>query len=185
MGKTLEGLSSVIREKDLEIIRFKGRFPPGVKFRIPDENEGPEDCPPGYVIFYSYPFSIGFRFTFSEMVQDLLNALEVSPGQMTPSFWRLFKHLEDKTSEWVEPLSLSEVMSCYTSRMVVPGRVIQRINPGKPKLVLESSFSDKGWEWLYFFVKKSSLGREGIWLREGWNASGIFRSPCEHSDSDA
>ena len=74
----------------------------------------------------------------------MLTAIEVSPGQVTPSFWRLFKHLEDKTSKWVEPLSLAEVMSCYSIRMVVPRRVILRIMPGRPKLVLESSISDKG-----------------------------------------
>ena len=119
------------------------------------------------------------------MVHDLLNALEVRPDQMTLSFRRLFKHLENKTSEWVDPLSLSEVMSCYSARMVVSGRVILRINLGKPKLVLESSTSDKGWKRLYFFVKKSSLGREGIWPREGWNASGIFGFSCEHLDSNA
>ena len=112
MGKALEGLSSVIRDEDIEVIRVKGGFPPGAKFRVPGESEGPEDCPPGFVVFYSYPFSIGFRFPFSEMVRDLLTVLEVSLGHMSPSFWRLFKHLEDKTSEWVEPLSLSEVMSC-------------------------------------------------------------------------
>ena len=93
MGKAVEGLSSVIRDEDLEMIRVKGGFPAGVKFKIPEEGEGPEDCPSGFMVFYSYPFSIGFRFPFSEMVRDLLIAWEVSPGQVTPSFWRLFKHL--------------------------------------------------------------------------------------------
>ena len=162
MGRALEGLSSVIREEDLEVIRVKAGFPAGVKFRIPDEGEGPEDCPLDSVVFYSYPFSIGFKFPFSEMVRDLLIALEVSPGQVTPSFWRLFKHLEEKTSESVEPLSLAEVMSCYSARMVVTGRVILRIMPGRPKLILESSISDKDWKRLLFFVKKASLGREGL-----------------------
>ena len=47
--------------------------------------------------------------------------------------------------------------------------------PWKHKLVLESSASDKGWKRLFLFVKKGSLGREGLWLGEDWSATGIFR----------
>ena len=83
MGMDLEGLSSVIKEEDLEIIRAQAGFLAGAKFRVPDEGECPKDCPSRYVVFYSYPFSIGFRFPFSKMVRDMLIALEFSPGHPT------------------------------------------------------------------------------------------------------
>ena len=84
----------------------------------------------------------------------------LAPG--TPPFLRLFKYLEDRMLGWEDLLLLAEVMSCYTARKVVPRRVILRIMPGRPRLVLESSTSDKGWKQLFFFVKKSSLSKEGL-----------------------
>ena len=112
--------------------------------KIPNEGEGLEGCPLGYVIFNTYPFSIGLTFPFSELTRSLLIALQLSPRQVVPSYWRMFKCLDERTKGWERPLSLAEVMHCYMIRKVAPGRLTLKVKPGQPKLYNESYVNDKG-----------------------------------------
>ena len=177
MGKTaksIDGISSVLTEEDLKILRLQAKFPSFAKLKLPSPGQGVESCPSGYVIFYAYPFLIGLSFPLPDLIKALLIALQISPGQVVPSYWRMFKCLHERTKDWNEPLSLSEIMHCYMIRRVAPGRLNLKVKPGQPKLFTESYVNDKGWKSSFFFVKRSSLGKEGFWLREGWNSEGTY-----------
>ena len=173
MLKPIDGVENVLTEDDLAVLRLQAKFPSSAKLRLPPEGLGVESCPPGYVIFYAYPFLIGLTFPFPEIARSLLIALQISPGQVVPSYWRMFKCLYERTKSWDEPLSIAEVMHCYLVRRVIPGRLNLKRKQGRPSLFSESYVDDKGWKSNFFFVKRSSLGREGSWLREGWNFKGI------------
>ena len=174
MIRSVEGLCSDLTENDLKTLRLQAKFPSFTKLKLPSEGQGLESCPPGYVIFYAYPFTIGLSFPLPELLKSLLIALQISPGQVVPSYWRMFKCLYERTKDWDEPLTLAEIMHCYMIRRVIPGRLNLKVKPGQPKLYTESYVNDKGWKSSFFFVKKSSLGKEGLWLREEWNSEGIY-----------
>ena len=169
----IDGVASILNEDDLRVLRMQAKFPSTAKVVLPPEGLGVESCPPGYVIFYAYPFLIGLTFPFPELVKALLIALQIGPGQVVPSFWRMLKCLYERTRDWDEPLTIAEIMHCYMVRRVVPGRLNLKRKTGLPSLFSESYVDDKGWKSSFFFVKRNSLGREGSWLREGWNFKGI------------
>ena len=61
---------------------------------VPSSDERADWYKQGWVCFYYYSFDIGIPFPYSNLIQDVLVAMRVSPGQLMPFAWMTLACLE-------------------------------------------------------------------------------------------
>lgn len=57
-----KSIASEFTKDDVDNFLEKSWLPISTKTRIPKEDERPDDCPDGWIVFYEYPFKIGCKF---------------------------------------------------------------------------------------------------------------------------
>ena len=171
MVKSNDEVPSNVNFDELPEIVALADFPPSCEVVIPTAGQLPESCPGDCVVFFEYPFTIGFKFPFSPLVRDFLSLVGVAPGQMLPSFWRICWVIGEKTESWEEEFTTADLLSCYDIKRLPGGRMTLRSKPGQ-KLVNDEGVNDRGWKTRFFYVKKDSLGEVENWLISGWNWKG-------------
>ena len=65
----------------MEVIRGRYQFPAEVEFRLPTSGERPSTVRPGVFSLYEEALKGGLRLPLPQVVVDVLNRLEVAPGQ--------------------------------------------------------------------------------------------------------
>lgn len=80
MGRPNDDVRSSVREEELEKIRVLAGLPPTVQLIAPSVEDRPELCPDGQIVMYEYPFLIGYRFPFTDLIKSLLTTYDLSPG---------------------------------------------------------------------------------------------------------
>lgn len=73
---------STMKSEKLEEVKLL--FDGNVDAVIPHSSERADWFRPNWVCFYYYPFDIGMTFPFSKLVSDVLDFLNISPGQLMP-----------------------------------------------------------------------------------------------------
>uniref|UniRef100_A0A2N9I9R1 Uncharacterized protein n=1 Tax=Fagus sylvatica TaxID=28930 RepID=A0A2N9I9R1_FAGSY len=81
-------LSKVIDTDGIDRYRIKYQIPEDVVLRIPESDEVACSSKYGDVAFYEADFNAGIRFPLQPLMRELLDHLNLSPGQLAPNAWR-------------------------------------------------------------------------------------------------
>ena len=106
---------STITAAELEAIRERYQIPAEVELVVPKSTERPSDVRPGEFSLYEEALKGGLRLLLPQIVVDVLNRLEVAPGQLMPNAWKI---LLSCASAWPkategQAMTVDEFFCCY------------------------------------------------------------------------
>uniref|UniRef100_A0A2N9ESR4 Uncharacterized protein n=1 Tax=Fagus sylvatica TaxID=28930 RepID=A0A2N9ESR4_FAGSY len=81
-------LSKVVDVEGLDKLRSRYQIPEDVVLRIPQSDEVACSSRFGDVAFYEADFNAGVRFPMQPLMRELLDRLNLAPGQLAPNAWR-------------------------------------------------------------------------------------------------
>jgi hypothetical protein len=109
-------LSKVVDVEGLDKYRRRYQIPEDVVLRIPESDEVACSSKYGDVAFYEADFNAGVRFPLQPLMRELLDRLNLAPGQLAPNAWRtvvgcmvMWKVLSDGKDD----LTVDELLFCY------------------------------------------------------------------------
>ena len=150
-------LSKVVDSDGLDRYRRKYQIPKDVVLRIPESKEVACSSRYGDVAFYEAHFNAGIRFPMQPMIRELLDRLNLSPGQLAPNAWRMvvgsmvmWKVLSDGKDD----LTIDELLFCYKPCQIPasPGFWSLNIRQRGLKLRVGTPSSNREWKDNYVFV---------------------------------
>ncbi|KAF5933706.1 hypothetical protein HYC85_029877 [Camellia sinensis] len=80
---------STLMATDLEVIRERYQIPAEVELLLPTSRERPSTARPEEFSLYEEALKGGLRLPLPQVVVDVLNRLEVAPGQLMPNAWKI------------------------------------------------------------------------------------------------
>lgn len=106
---------STVTAADLEAIRKKYQVPAEIELLFPMSTERPSDARPWEFALYEEALKGGLRLPLPQVVVDVLNRLEVAPGQLMPNAWKI---LLSCASAWPKAnegaaMTVDEFFACY------------------------------------------------------------------------
>jgi hypothetical protein len=143
--------------EDLDRYRRKYQIPEDVVLRIPESDEVACSSRSGDVAFYEADFNAGVRFPLQPLMRELLDRLNLSPGQLAPNAWRtvvgsmvMWKVL----SGGKDDLTVDELLFCYKPCQIPasPGFWSLNMRQRGLKLVVGTPTSNREWKDDYVFV---------------------------------
>ncbi|XP_021765452.1 uncharacterized protein LOC110729970 [Chenopodium quinoa] len=175
--------SSMEPEMRNDFVKMAG-FPDITFSHIPGPRQTVEDCLEGFVVFFKYPFAeTGIAFPIPPLVRSFLEVLGISLGQLMPSDWRILSLISEKTKDWEDPFTLSDLAIGYEIKMAESG-FVSLCKKGST-LVLNTDVNDSGWKKWFLFVKRVSLGFKGSWFTEGWPTKELDLGFLESSETSS
>uniref|UniRef100_A0A2N9EKL8 Uncharacterized protein n=1 Tax=Fagus sylvatica TaxID=28930 RepID=A0A2N9EKL8_FAGSY len=150
-------LSKVVDSDELDRYRRKYQIPEDVVLRIPESDEVAYSSRYGDVAFYEADFNAGIRFPLQPLMRELLDHLNLSPGQLAPNAWRtvvgsmvMWKVL----SNGKDDLTLDELLFCYKPSQILasPGFWTLNMRQRGLKLIVGNPSSNREWKDNYVFV---------------------------------
>lgn len=156
---------STVSATDLEAMREKYQVPAEIELLLPTSTERPSDARPGKFALYEEALKGGLRLPLPQVVVDVLNRLEVAPGQLMPNAWKI---LLACASAWPKvnegaTMTVDEFFACYKASGQQETWVTLQAAAGKG-LVAGLPSSIKGWRLRWFYVSASGgVGVRTIW----------------------
>jgi hypothetical protein len=150
-------LSKVVDTDGLDGYRRKYQIPEDVVLRIPESDEVACSSRCEDVAFYEADFKAGIRFPLQPLMRELLDRLNLAPGQLAPNAWRtvvgsmvMWKVL----SEGKDDLTLDELLFCYKPCQIPasPGFWSLNMRQRGLKLIVGTPSSNREWKDNYVFV---------------------------------
>ena len=150
-------LSKVVAVEDLDKYRTKYQIPEDVVLRIPESDEVACSSRYGDVAFYDADFNAGVRFPLQPLMRELLDRLNLAPGQLAPNAWRtvvgsmvMWKVL----SGGKDDLTVDELLFCYKPVQIPASKGFWSLNMRQRglKLIVGTPSSNKEWKDDYVFV---------------------------------
>ena len=150
-------LSKVVDVKGLDKYRRRYQIPEDVVLWILESDEVACLSRYGDVAFYEADFNAGVRFPLQPLMRELLDRLNLSPGQLAPNAWRtvvgcmvMWKVLSDGEDD----LTVDELLFCYKPYQIPasPGFWSLNIRKRGLKLVVGTPSSNKEWKDDFVFV---------------------------------
>uniref|UniRef100_A0A2N9EPN1 Uncharacterized protein n=1 Tax=Fagus sylvatica TaxID=28930 RepID=A0A2N9EPN1_FAGSY len=150
-------LSKVVDVEGLDKLRSRYQIPEDVVLRIPESDEVACSSRFGDVAFYEADFNAGVRFPMQPLMRELLDRLNLAPGQLAPNAWRtvvgsmvMWKVL----SEGKDDLTLDELLFCYKPCQIPasPGFWSLNMRQRGLKLIVGTPSSNREWKDNYVFV---------------------------------
>uniref|UniRef100_A0A2N9GRU2 Uncharacterized protein n=1 Tax=Fagus sylvatica TaxID=28930 RepID=A0A2N9GRU2_FAGSY len=150
-------LSKVVAVEDLDKYMTKYQIPEDVVLRIPESDE--VACSSRYddVAFYDADFKSGVRFPLQPLMRELLDRLNLAPGQLAPNAWRtvvgsmvMWKVL----SGGKDDLTVDELLFCYKPVQIPASKGFWSLNMRQRglKLIVGTPSSNREWKDDYVFV---------------------------------
>jgi hypothetical protein len=150
-------LSKVVDVDEIDRYRRRYQIPEDVVLRIPESDEVACSSRYGDVAFYEADFNAGVRFPLQPLMRELLDHLNLSPGQLAPNAWRtvvgcmvMWKVLSDGKDD----LTLDELLFCYKPSQIAasPGFWSLNMRQRGLKLVVGTPSSNREWKDRFVFV---------------------------------
>jgi hypothetical protein len=150
-------LSKVVDVDGLDGYRRKYQIPEDVVLRIPESDEIACSSRYGDVAFYEADFNADVRFPMQPLMRELLDHLNLAPGQLAPNAWRtvvgsmvMWKVLSDGKDD----LTLDELLFCYKPCQIPasPGFWSLNMRQRGLKLVVGTPSSNREWKDNFVFV---------------------------------
>ena len=171
-----DALASTLSEEELVQVLEVGGFPPETVATLPEPDERADARYEGWICFYTYPFRIGHKFPFSSLVQDFLATLSLAPCQVMPQAWRVLRVLDLVNAQTGAGFDFGALWYNYFIGSKSSSRVQLRVRRGRKALVASPDVNDRGWGSKFFFVKRSSLEKEGEcpFLLTDWRIDSMY-----------
>ena len=150
-------MSKVVDVEGLDKYRRKYQIPEDVVLRIPESDEVACSSKYGDVAFYEADFNAGMRFPLQPLMRELLDRLNLSPGQLAPNAWRTvvgcmvtWKVL----SKGEDDLTVDELLFCYKPCQILAslGFWSLKMRQKGLKLVVGTPSSNREWKDDFVFV---------------------------------
>ena len=127
----------------------------------------------GWVCFYYYPFDIGMAFPFSNLVREVLIAMNVSPVQLMSSAWRTLACLDAVESKHNLGIDVAVVKHSFSLKKFNNCR-FGFVNKKKdePLILNNDMVNDRGWKNEFFFAEIASLGKDVDYALDRWTLDG-------------
>ena len=141
----------------LDKYRRKYQIPEDVALWIPESDEVACSSKYGDVVFYEANFNAGVRFPLQPLMRELLDRLNLSPGQLAPNAWRtvvgcmvMWKVL----SKGKDDLTVDELLFCYKPCQIPasPGFWSLNMRQKGLNLVVGTPSSNREWKDDFVFV---------------------------------
>jgi hypothetical protein len=104
----------------------------------------------GDVAFYEADFNAGVRFPLQPLMRELLDRLNLSPGQLAPNAWRTVVGYGDVEglSDGKDDLTVDELLFCYKPCQIPasPGFWSLNMRQRGLKLVVGNPSSNREWK---------------------------------------
>ncbi|KAM0039504.1 hypothetical protein Hdeb2414_s0012g00382851 [Helianthus debilis subsp. tardiflorus] len=121
-----------------------------------------------WLCFLSFPFTLGFRFPFSDFIMDFFRTTGLSFSQTM--VWRVLLVLDRIKNNHVLDLCVNDLPVVYRLRSHESSRFLFYSTTNNP-LILRATSNEEEWKTKFFFVKRSSIpGGESFpvkWLTKG------------------
>ena len=150
-------LSKVVDADGLERYKCRYQISEDVVLRIPESDEVACSSRYGDVAFYEADFNAGVRFPLQPLMRELLDRLNLAPGQLAPNAWRtvvdcmvMWKVLSDEKDD----LTVDELLFCYKPCQIPasPGFWSLNMRQRGLKLVVGMPTSNREWKDDFVFV---------------------------------
>jgi hypothetical protein len=150
-------LSKVVDVEGLDKYRRRYQIPEDVVLRIPKSDEVACSSKYGDVAFYEADFNAGVRFPLQPLMRELLDRLNLAPGQLAPNAWRtvvgcmvMWKVLSDGEDD----LTVDELLFCYKPCQISASKGFWSLNMRQRglKLIVGTPLSNREWKDDFVFV---------------------------------
>ena len=166
---------STLSEAELLVMVRVAGFPEGTVAVLPETGDRADLRKPGWICLYTYPFKVGHVFPFSPLVQSLLRAFGVSPGQLMPQSWRILRGIDETMRKNHLPFDLEDLLYSYFMNQSGPGRFVLQLKHQMSALVHCAQTGEKDWGNKFFFVRLESLGdADYSFLSSRWIYEGTY-----------
>ena len=156
---------------DIEGMRKSKDFPSSTEIRGFDFPLRPDFISPVQIDFPEYPFLLGMKYPFTELVAEFFSRTGIPYIQTMPVVWRILHWINLLNNSHGMGLGLGEVASVYDIRAFKSFWFSLKAKPGRIPLILESNLEDGLWKGRFFFVKRSTIpnGEElpMKWIKDG------------------
>ncbi|GFS35111.1 hypothetical protein Acr_00g0037930 [Actinidia rufa] len=145
---------NIMNQGDLDKLREKYSFPPGIQLRIPGEGEMILSTRPGEVAFYEAFFPTGLRFPILPIIRRILNHYKICPAQLSPNAWKCVVCSLMIWRYYKCHMSCDEFRCMYSLNPLPDSRWFDfKARPDK-NLLRGSPSNVKGWKRRFFFASK-------------------------------
>uniref|UniRef100_A0A2N9GB78 Uncharacterized protein n=1 Tax=Fagus sylvatica TaxID=28930 RepID=A0A2N9GB78_FAGSY len=150
-------LSKVVDVDGLDRYRRKFQIPEDVVLRIPESDEVACSSRYGDVAFYEADFNAGVRFPMQPLMRELLDRLNLAPGQLAPNAWRTvvgYMVMWKVLSDGKDDLTMDELLFCYKPCQIPASLGFWSLNMRQRglKLVVGTPSSNREWKDNFVFV---------------------------------
>jgi hypothetical protein len=163
---------------DINKLLRSDAFPGETVIKGPDPLMKADLVSPNWIAFPEYPFTLGLKYPFPDIVSDFFKVTGISFIQAMPIIWRVLYWINQMNQNKKLNIGIGELASVYDLSTYGSSRFLFKVKPGKNHLVLKSKRNDGPWKERFFFVKRASIPDGNLWPQE-WVLQGraivIFR----------
>ena len=150
-------LSKVVDVEGLDKYRRRYQIPKDIVLRIPESNEVACSSKYGDVAFYEADFNAGVRFPLQPLMRELLDRLNLAPGQLAPNAWRTvvgYMVMWKVLSDGKDDLTVDELLFCYKPCQIPASKGFWSLNMRQRglKLIVGTLLSNREWKDDFVFV---------------------------------
>jgi hypothetical protein len=159
--KTSDAAVNTFCLSDAEDFKKAGKFPTDIEVFVPNDTRISIDWYSyGWFPFYVYPFSLGMKMPFPDLVLDFIRITQLSPGQMNAMIWNVLLSIDAISKKHGLEFRASDLTYQYEVRPFTSYLYTLR-SRSKPCDLVFHATSDAmcmPWSDKFLFVKKDSLG---------------------------
>ena len=157
--------------EDIDRYRKSNIFPPDAEIRGYDFYFCPDFISPVWVAFPEYPFLLGLKFPFTEIVEEFFSRTGIPYIQTMPGVWRILHWISLLNESKGTNIGLEEIASDYDIKSLRSFWFLLKRKPGRTPLVEDFSQEDDLWKKRFFFVKRITIPLGETlpmeWIQEG------------------
>ena len=148
---------SIVDVEGLEKYRRQYQIPKDIVLRIPDSDERACSLKYGDVAFYKANFIASLRFLMQPFMRELLDRLNLLPGQLAPNAWRMAiacMVMWRVCSKGADSFTVDKILYCYKPCQIAVSLGFWTLNVRQRNLKLVTSLPSSNREWKddYIFV---------------------------------
>ncbi|KAD7477442.1 hypothetical protein E3N88_00580 [Mikania micrantha] len=154
----------IFDDDHIEVMQSSRAFSEETVFRRYDPALKADHSSNKWVCFPEYPFSLGLSFPFPTLISEFFRITRLCYPQLMPMDWRLLVTLHKLNHKYGLNIGVAEISSSYQLRTHGYSRFLLHRRPGAPILVHGVTMNEEEWRDKFFFVKRSSIPGEFLFL---------------------
>ncbi|KAD3338112.1 hypothetical protein E3N88_33633 [Mikania micrantha] len=148
---------NVLNDDRIDLLRLSKTFPDETIFHHFSKNLKADHVSPTWTCFPEYPFTLGLKYPFSDLILNFFLTTKLCFPQLMPMGWRLLHTLDQLNHHFGLDIGIPEISLMYQLRTHGSSRFVLQRRSGAPILVSRITFNEDEWRNRFFFVKRSSI----------------------------